>query len=190
MKYGTAPVQLADGRYFVKVSGDDGSRVFIQLNNTKLLSDLSEDEVTLHVDEKYHDKIREIDAQTVEAAKLNSAAWFGKELPAKTLDAAAAKSLVDSSIDVGKITNKDRVVLVKVYDHTKTETAEPVLADTVCDVLLECTGVWFLKKTYGPVWRITQVRLKSPPKKPKMLQYMFQDDEADEADEEEEEEYF
>ena len=67
--------------------------------------------------------------------------------------------------------------------------AEPVLAGTVCDVLLECTGVWFLKKTYGPVWRITQVRLKSPPKKPKMLQYMFQDDDVVD-DEEEEEEYF
>ena len=188
MKYGTTPIQLADGRYFVKVSGDDGHRVFIQLNNTKLLSNLSEDDVALHVDDKYHGQITDIDASTVEAAKLNSVAWFGKELTAKTLDAAAAKSLVDSSIDVGKITNKDQVVLVKVYDHTKTETDVPVLSGTVCDILVECTGVWFLKKTYGPVWRITQVRLKAPPKKPKVSQYMFQDDDDD--DEEEEEEYF
>jgi hypothetical protein len=188
MKYGTAPVQLADGRYFVKVSGDDGNRVFIQLNNTKFLTDLADDEVTLQVDEKYHGQITDVDSSTVEAAKLNSTAWFGKELTARTLDAAAAKSIVDSSMDVGKITNRDQsVVLVKVYDHAKNETTEPVLSGTVCDILLECTGVWFLKKTYGPVWRIVQVRLKAPPKKPKMLQYMFQDDDAnEEADEEEE----
>ena len=189
MKYGITPVQLADGRYFVKVTGDDDKRVFVQLNNTKLLSDLSDDEVTLQVDEKYHGQITDIDASTVEAAKLNSAAWFGKELPARTLDAAAAKSLVDSNMDVGKITNKDQVVLVKVYDHTKTEISDSVLSGTVCDILLECTGVWFLKKTYGPVWRIIQVRLKAPPKKPKVSQYMFQDSVSDE-DEDEEEEYF
>jgi hypothetical protein len=190
MKYGTTPVQLADGRYFVKVSsGEDGKRVFIQLNNTKLMSDMSDDEVTLQIDEKYHEQITDLDASTVEAAKLNSAAWFGKELSAKTLDAAASKSLVDSSMDVGKLMNKDQTVLVKVYDHTKTETSDPVLSGTVCDILLECTGVWFLKKTYGLVWRIIQVRLKSPPKKSKVSQYMFQDD-ADEEEDEEEEEYF
>ena len=39
-----------------------------------------------------------------------------------------------------------------------------------------------MKKTFGPVWRITQLRMKKPA--PKQIEYMFQDEDESSADEE------
>lgn len=182
MKYDTVPKQLPDGRFFVKVSNDDDSRVLVQLNNSQLNSDLSEDDISIVVHEQFQQGIVDLDASTVGAASTSCKDWFGKELTAKTLEAAFSRSLVDSTIDVSKLASKHKV-LTKVYDHTKTEVADGVVVSgTVCDVLLECTGIWFLKKTYGLVWRLVQIRLKPPPKKSHADAYLFQDDVKDSSD--------
>ena len=184
MKYDTTPKQLPDGKFFVKVLNDDDSRVLVQLNNSQHNSDFSEDDISIGVHAQYQQGVIDLDAATVSAAITNCKEWFGKELSVKTLEAAFSKSLVDSTIDVSKFVSKHKV-LTKVYDHTKTEVvvdSSNVVSGTVCDVLLECTGIWFLKKTYGLMWRLVQIRLKPPPKKSHADTYLFQDDVKDSSE--------
>jgi hypothetical protein len=50
-------------------------------------------------------------------------------------------------------------------------------------VVLELSGLWFLKKSFGPIWRILQVRVRAPPKTPELPKdYLFSDEPADEVD--------
>lgn len=187
MKYEEKPRQLPDGRYYVKVSNDDDSRVFVQLNGVNVASDFSENDVTLSLNENAQAKIKDHDAGNIAAAKANCASWFGKELAEKTLTTAYAKSLTEADMNVSKIVIKDKVY-TKVYAHDKTELEDPELCEnTPCDVILELSGLWFAKKTYGSVWRLVQVRLKAPPKKNKYVDdvYMFQDEEVTSGSDEE-----
>ena len=64
-----------------------------------------------------------------------------------------------------------------VYSYSKdVMSPESVEEGCVCDVVLELSGIWFMQKTFGPVWRIIQIRMKRPPKKVKEPVYLFQDD--------------
>jgi hypothetical protein len=51
-------------------------------------------------------------------------------------------------------------------------------ANTVLDVLIELTGIWFLKKSFGLHWRVLQVRDIPVPKK---QVYLFENQESDES---------
>ena len=167
----TTPRQLTDGRFFVKVA----NKVIIQLNNSTLCEsyESSEDDITLSVSDQYSGQLADIDAQTIAAAKTNSVEWFKRELTEKTIASAYTKSTM---------TNVEKMKSTVIYDHKKMIVEDKnIPAGTVCDVLVELSGVWFLKKTFGLVWRVVQVRLKSPPKN-KLKQevvYMFQGDDAD-----------
>ena len=177
LTYGT-PKKLPDGRYYVKISQGDDSRVMVQLNKVKLLTKFDEsDDVTLELNQAALDKIASIDAQNVAASKVNSQSWFGKVLADQTLEAAYSKSNQDLSMN----TTKARIT--KIFAHDKTP-VEPGAIDSgvACDVILELAGIWFLKKTFGPIWRIAQVRLLAPPKKVYPDEYLFQDDEEPEAE--------
>ena len=191
MKYEPNPKQLADGRFFVKVSNDDDSQVMVQLNNSKLNSDLSDDDISIAVSDQCQQRITDLDAATIRAATENCKAWFGKELSEKTLMAAFSRSIIDSTIDVSKLASKKQVH-THVYDHTKTEIVDSstVVSGTVCDVVLECTGVWFLKKTYGLVWRLLQIRLKPPPKKSRTDIYLFQDEVEESSDDDDDDDLY
>ena len=171
--YGT-PKKLQDGRYYVKVS-----QCMIQLNKVKLLTKFDESgDVTLELKTQSHDKILEVDSQIIAASKVNSQAWFGKVLADQTLEAAYTKSIQ------GLTMNTSKAKLTKIFAHDKTP-VEPgcVESGVTCDIMLELAGIWFLKKTFGPIWRIVQVRLLAPPKKLYSDEYLFQDDEPDaEAD--------
>jgi len=190
MKYEEKPRQIPDGRYYVKITNDDDKRVFVQLNNTHLVDNGDED-VTLTLSESNQAKIREYDAQNISTAKTHCENWFGKQLAEKTLETAYSKSLTETSMNVSKIVVKNKVH-TKIYDHTKEEVE--LTGEQNCDVILELSGLWFMKKTYGPVWRLVQVRLKAPPKKKVYVhdEYMFQDDdqEADGGGESSDDDFF
>ena len=53
---------------------------------------------------------------------------------------------------------------------------EQLEENTVCDVILEYTGVAFAKKNFQVDWRVAQIRVHPPPKQVYPEQYMFQDD--------------
>jgi hypothetical protein len=86
-------------------------------------------------------------------------------------------------MNVSKATVKGSVV-TKIYSHDRTVAESSVLeANAMCDVMLEFSGIWFMKKTFGAIWRVAQVRMRSPPKKVYPDEYLFQD--TDEVDAEE-----
>ena len=188
MNYGT-PKKLPDGRYFLKVSqGESADRVMVQLNRVRLLTTFTEaDDVTIELTPEAAARIAEVDLQNIAAAKEHSQAWFGKALADQTLEAAYAKSTQDLTMNTTKARVGSQVV-TKAFSHDKTvlDTSALVIG-TTCDVILEFSGIWFLKRTFGPVWRVAQVRLLAPPKKVYPDEYLFQDapeDPAPESDDE------
>lgn len=173
------PKKTSDGRYYVKASRDDSTRIMVQLNNCVL-----SEGGTLQVSEGQWSKIGDIDSQNLQAANEHSETWFGKKVQEKTLEAAYVKSLVEGNMNTSKATVGGKV-MTKYFDHTKTLITEEDVVDKPCDVILEFSGLWFMKKTFGPIWRLAQVRLKAPPKKLYPDEYLF-DDQADEGPQEEE----
>lgn len=186
MLYGT-PKKIPDGRYYLKCTGDDEkTRVMVQLNNVTLFT---EDDNTVVVEMNNTDKIDSIDTQNLEAAKTNSEAWFGKTLNEKTLETAYTSSVTNGRMNVTKATVAGKVV-TKVYNYDRTIMDNDELpTDTKCDVILEFAGLWFMKKTYGPIWRLAQVKLKSPPKKMYPDECLFDDQEDEEIPGEQDEDY-
>lgn len=181
MNYGT-PKKIPDGRYYLKVTEQDGARVMIQLNKIRLLTTFTDsDDVTLELNQAAVDKIANIDGQNIAAAKSNCQEWFGKVLADQTLEAAYTKSTQDLTMNTTKARVGSQVV-TKTYSHDKSIVdTNTLVIGTECDVILEFSGIWFMKKTFGPIWRVAQVRLLAPPKKLYPDDYLFQDAEEDPA---------
>ena len=173
--------KLQDGRYFSKVSHEDGKRHVRQLNNVVLRSKFAEcDNIIVDVSSCVG-IFYEYKANIIEAATENSEKWFQKALNPKTIEAAFENPVSqDGEITVSKIRQN-----VPVFDHTKSPVnPEDVPEDTTCSVILEFTGLVFMKKSFSAVWRIAQVKLKAPPKKKAYVEYMFEDEEEPEEPEE------
>ena len=170
MKY-EEPKQLPDGRFFVRASNDNGSKIFTQLNGSTIIN---ADEITLQLSSAGLQKVKSIDTDVLQDAKVHSVSWFGREIQQKTLDTAYNYSVTsDNYMNVTKSTKNP----LTYYDCTKTLKDNSLLENgTVCDVLLEMVGVWFLKKTFGVQWRIVQVR---DTKSVKVPQYLFEDDDEE-----------
>jgi hypothetical protein len=158
------PKKTQDGRYYVKPTDPK----LIQLNGVKIVS-VSQDTVTLSLDENAQNVISAIDVSNLEAAKANCESWFSRVVQEKTLEAAYMKSYTDGVMNVSKPT------FHRVYRGKELTDDQPVDGD-VCDVVIDFTGITFSKKTFGPVWKILQTRLKVPPKKKYHEEYLFQDD--------------
>ena len=170
MEYGK-PTKLQDGRYFVKITQKDGSRVLKQINNA---------EVQEAQCFKVGIDLNEFDEQIISQAEVSSEEWFGKKIE---LD--ALKKAFDSSVSSGIIeapfARRGSTIATKVFDSDRNEVSTDVLTiGTRCDILIELCGIWFLKKSFGPVWRIVQARLKKQSTFPQ--KYMFEDD--DKSDDE------
>lgn len=172
MKF-SEPQKLQDGRYFVKVKTD-----FLQLNKVKLVTPFAEgDSVTLSVDGTV---VQPFDEQVITAAKENSTAWFGREVQSKTIEAAYQKSVSSDSMNLNKFKN------LKAFNASR-EPIDPneLEADTECDCVVELVGLWFMKKTFGPHWRIVQIRKKKEPRKKFYEEYLFTDDQEESEDDDE-----
>ena len=170
MKY-EDPKQLSDGRFFARATNDTGSKIFAQLNGSTIIN---ADEITLQLSSTGLQKVKSIDTDVLQDAKVNSVSWFGREIQQKTLDTAYNYSVTsDKYMNVTKSTKNP----LTYYDCNKTLKDSSLLENgTVCDVLLEMVGVWFLKKTFGVQWRIVQVR---DTKSVKVPEYLFQDEEEE-----------
>jgi hypothetical protein len=189
LTYGT-PKKLPDGRYYLKVSSGSENRVMVQLNKVKILTKFDEsDDVTLELNQAAIEKISGIDAQNLSAAKTHCVEWFGKAMAEQTIDAAYSKSTQELTMNTTKARVGSQVV-TKVFTHDrKALDVSEVAAGTECDVILEFSGIWFMRKTFGPIWRIAQVRLLAPPKKLYPDEYLFQDEDTPQEPEEADEDY-
>lgn len=170
--------KLSDGRYYTKATKEDGSRVFVQLNGVTLLSRFADTDTVLMDVTQSKSKLDEVDSHNIESAKNHSTEWFGKEMSDKTLEAAYTRVVTqDNEFTVKKIHSD-----VKVYDSKRQEIDPETLKEgDVCDVILEFSGLIFSKKSFGPHWKLVQVKCRPLPKK-SFVDYMFEDDDQAEAD--------
>lgn len=176
MEYGT-PTKLQDGRYFLRITSNGGNRVLKQINGAEV------QEANCF---KVPVDLQEFDRDILAEAEKNSEQWFGKKV-----DADALAKAFDSSVNTGLLeapfVKRNSSIMTRVFDSEKKEVSPEVLVPgTKCDILVELTGLWFLKKSFGPVWRVVQVRLKKGPSFPS--KYMFSDEGA--GDEDEDDEYY
>lgn len=171
--------KLRDGRYFAKASQEDGKKVCNQFNSVTLKSKLSESHNVI-IDVSSHLSMFEyFKNDIIRAAIENSESWFKKVLNEKTIEAAFDSPITqDEHILVSKVYSE-----TPIFSHTRETVGEDDLPeDTVCDVILEYSGITFSKKSFSPMWRIAQVKLRSPPKKKTYTEYMFEDEPESEDD--------
>jgi Family of unknown function (DUF5871) len=177
MEYGT-PVKLPDGRYFLKMANS-----LHQVNGTKLVDSLTGNTISFSISESSQEVIRKCDEEVLAKAKECKQQWFGKDLSDETIQAAYQDSLTDDVLSVAPAKLKGEVILTA-FDTKKTPIElQDVKEGAVCDVLFELAGLWFLKKSFGPIWRAVQVRVRGAAKSPIFSkEYLFNDSPEDEPE--------
>lgn len=167
MEYGK-PIKLQDGRYFVKISTKTGDRVLKQINNVEVQESNC---YNVPCD------LKEFDEQIISQAEVCSEEWFGKKIDIDQL-----KKVFDSSVSVGVLEASPVPNKTKVFDIERKEVNLDVLINGVkCDIIVELCGIWFLKKSFGPVWRLVQARLRKQSTFPQ--KYMFEGDDDNDGSE-------
>lgn len=182
MEYGT-PVKIPDGRYFLKVSAKGDTRVFHQVNNVQVDGTMTKEtrQVNLKVPSKT--LFENIDNELLSQAEVSKLEWFGKDVSAETIRSAYQASLsVDGELSAALASFKGQVVTT-FFDDQKNPIKE---ISGACDFLFELAGLWFLKRSFGPIWRVVQVRQRATPK-PKTKGYPVEFQFADEPEPEAEE---
>jgi Family of unknown function (DUF5871) len=175
MEYG-APQKLPDGRYFLRISGAQH-----QVNGLVLQDSLESKTVNFKVPEDL-ELFKKIDEELLTQAKASKVAWFGKELSDETITNAFQESVTDGVLGASLATVKGQVTTTVFDTQKNTVERQDVKVDAKCDVVFELAGLWFLKKSFGPIWRVLQVRVRSGTKAPVPKDYMFTDSPEDEED--------
>ena len=171
------PAKLQDGRYFLKVTQDDGSRVMHQVNGVTFVS-IEGTQTTIKTDSEL---FSDIDELIVAQAKQSKVEWFGKEISDETVSSAYQKSVnPESELSASFATIKGEIVTM-FYD-TQKNTLDGVETGVPVDVLLELSGLVFTKRAFEPVWKVIQVRVKATPKPKFPREYLFKDDPVEEPE--------
>ena len=156
------PVKIPDGRYFLKVA-QKGERIFHQVNNVKAPEGIKRDVKTTTLVPTLKNLFEDIDNEFVSQAEVQKLEWFGKEISNETIRSAYQASLTpDGTLSLPLATVKGEVVAT-LYNAQK-ELVEEIPAGSDCDVFLELAGLWFLKRSFGPIWRLVQARVRPGPK--------------------------
>lgn len=175
MEYGK-PQKLPDGRYFLRIAG-----VQHQVNGLVLQDSLESKTVNFKVPEDL-ELFKKIDEELLTQAKASKVEWFGKELSDDTITNAFQESVTDGVLGATLASVKGQVTATAFDTQKNPVDLQDVKADTKCDVVFELSGMWFLKKSFGPIWRVLQVRVRGAPKAVPVKGYMFTDEPEDEED--------
>ena len=177
MEFGN-PVKLANGQYFLKIKTPN-----LQVNKVTLSSDLTSGEANIKLPEKILTAVSSLDAQILRQAITSKMEWFQKSLEDNVIEGAYQGSVSDGVLTAGLAKVKGAVV-TQAYDTSKQIVPlADVKSGATVDVLVELAGLWFLKKNFGPVWRIVQVRVSAQAKPKFPTEYLFGDDaEEEQAD--------
>lgn len=170
------PQKLPDGRYFLKISGQRH-----QINGIVAQDGLASKSVNFKIEDP--SVFNAIDAELLVKAKESKVEWFGKELSDETISNAFQESVTDGVLGASLASVKGQVVTLA-FDSQKAAMAlEEVAPGSQCDVVFELAGLWFLKKSFGPIWRVIQVRVRTGKAVNFPKEYLFSDDpEAEEDD--------
>ena len=175
MEYGK-PQKLPDGRYFLRISGKTQ-----QVNGLVLQDSLETKTVNFKVPEG-SDIFNRIDEDLLTQAKASKVEWFGKELSDETILNAFQESVTDGVLGASLSSVKGQVTTTAFDTQKNPIELQAVRSETKCDVVLELSGLWFLKKSFGPIWRVLQVRVRGGMTTPTPKEYMFTDEPEDEED--------
>ena len=179
MDYGK-PVKIPDGRYFLKVT-NNGNRVFHQVNNIAVDVPLRKDQVgSFGFTVPSKTLFENIDNELLSQAEVKKQEWFGKEISPETIKNAFQASLNSGGeLSASFATVKGQVVTT-FFDSQKNSIDE---ISGQCDFLFELAGLWFLKRSFGPIWKIVQIRQR-PGAKPKTypVEFKFTDDPEEDDD--------
>ena len=163
-----------DGEYFVRITNGSGKPVFSQQNSVEV-SNVTADEVTIQCS---GDAFTPYDEAIMEYAKEHRKDWFGRDITDKVLSNAYQQAVDDGSMTIVPRKNDDGSSLVRYYGLDKEQKEyEDLLVGAKAKVVLELYGLWFVKKNFGPVWRLIQAQDLKPPEKCPYDNYLFQDDE-------------
>jgi hypothetical protein len=132
-----------------------------------------------------------IDTELLTQAKESRVEWFGKELSDETIANAFQESVTDGVLSASLATVKGEVVTVAFDTQKNPVELKDVATGSKCDVLLELSGLWFLKKSFGPIWRVVQVRVRNgaATKVTFPKEYLFTDDVEKEEEEDDPADY-
>ena len=185
MEY-SQPIKIPDGRYYLKVS-KGGERVFYQLNKVQLVNEglFSSKDLSFHMNEMSQSIIAAVDQELVQQALTSKMDWFGKEISDETISKAYQSALEGPVFQAPLATVNGKVVTVA-YDSQKVSVdMETLQKGATLDILVELAGLWFLKKSFGPIFRIAQIRVSAPPvqKRTFPTEYLFDDAPQDEVEE-------
>ena len=175
MEYGK-PQKLPDGRYFLRISGKTQ-----QVNGLVLQDSLETKTVKFKVPEGA-DIFKGIDEELLAQAKASKVEWFGKELSDETILNAFQESVTDGILDASLATVKGQVTTTAFDTRKNSVELQAVKSESKCDVVLELAGLWFLKKSFGPIWRVLQVRVRTGATVPPPKEYMFTDEPEDDVE--------
>jgi hypothetical protein len=164
-------IKVPDGRYYLKVSG---GRARAQLSKIHI-SDFSQKTLTIKLTTKQIENIKSLEEQIMKQASLSCKEWFGREISDPTLIKAFQSSISpDGTMDVSLLTAGGRV-RTTFWDNDKQ--AKDIGSEwNMVDLIVDLTGVWFLKKSYGPIFKVLQV--KESTRMPQS-EYLFEDCEED-----------
>ena len=169
------PQKLPDGRYFLRISG--GRQ---QVNGLVLQDPLTSKSVNFKVPED--SVFSKIDEELLTQAKTSKVEWFGKELADETIVNAFQESVTDGVLGATLSTVKGEVITTA-YDTQKNPLElQDVKVGSAVDAIIELSGLWFLKKSFGPIWRVVQVRVRGVSKPTPVKEYLFPDEPEDEDD--------
>lgn len=169
------PQKLPDGRYFLKVTGARH-----QVNGLTLQDAFTSKAVNFTVPDTT--LFSQIDEEILTQAKASKVEWFGKELSDETITNAYQESVTDGVLGASLATLKGDIVTVAFDTQKNSIELQDVKTGSTVDVLLELSGLWFLKKSFGPIWRVIQVRVRGAAARVPPKEYLFTDDPEPEED--------
>ena len=158
MKF-SAPTRDADGLYYARVKGDDGKKVFMQLNKVKCTRS-STNVVEFAIDQPANKKkVRKVEEENIATAVAHSADWFGTDMTEEQINAAYS-SIVEST---GRL-SVERIPPTKVFTSNLEQTDfEAITEGKTCNLIVEFAGLYFARTSFGPMWNLVQCKLHADP---------------------------
>ena len=147
----TVPEMVQDGRYIVKCTAPK----LVTLYNVVVTKD--NDYYSLKI--PTHDTtLNTFDESLIDDAVTQSKEWFQKEMSREIISNYFQPSVDDGILQAEELKNARGRSQVVFFGSTK-EITDFVPGSTY-NVLLQLEGLWFLKRSFGPIWKIVQARAK------------------------------
>jgi hypothetical protein len=170
MEY-SAPVKVPDGRYYMKVTGSNR----LQFNKLRIDGFIAKP-LVFHLNEAQLDQVKTMEDQIVSKAKDSSVEWFGREISSATIVKAFQSSMSEDTFETCLATSGGRVITT-FWDSGK-NLKEQASEWSNVDVIIELSGVWFLQKSFGPIFKVIQVKESKQVVRTRGI-YLFSDDSSE-----------